>query len=179
MLSAGVKSISALADRAKIHRNSLGAYLNGKRSPFTGVVEAIASCLQIDPASLLSRTGNTSKWINTVVRALRSTLTSEPGRALFLFGSRSRGTNKEYSDIDFAIAGGPHPLSSTEFLRVRETLAQAGDDFPIMMDVVNLDIAPADFLTSVAGDLLFIAGDRQVETYFKGLIDGIKKARQS
>jgi transcriptional regulator with XRE-family HTH domain len=179
MLSAGLTSISALADKAKVHRNSLAAYLSGKRSPFTGVMDAIASCLQVDPASLLTRTGSASKWINAVKGALRPCLTNEPPRALFLFGSRARRTHKKYSDIDFAIAGGLHPLSSAEFLRLKETVAQASDDFPIMVDIVNLDQAPGDFLTSVAGDLRLIAGDQQVETYLKGLIDGIKKVKQS
>lgn len=49
MIDKGIKTISELAAKSKINRNTLGKVLNGELQPSADVMYKLVSCLEISP----------------------------------------------------------------------------------------------------------------------------------
>lgn len=64
-----------------------------------------------------------------------------PGAAVYLFGSRARGTNKEGADIDIAVDGGTE-LDLHEISRARVTLNNL--PFALKVDLVDMNYIPQE-----------------------------------
>lgn len=56
------------------------------------------------------------------------------GYKLFIFGSRAKGTNRKYSDIDLGVEG-KNKLTAKEYLALTTTLEDS--DLPYKVDVVD------------------------------------------
>lgn len=169
--AAGLNTLGALCEKAKIHRNSITPYIKGERSPFNQVVLDIASALKVPVTDILL--SHEDKSIAALQRAL-STVIEEDKQAVFLFGSRARKTERKFSDIDIGITGGKLPISFSSYSRIKSELEDHLDNFPLSLNFVNLDIAPFDFVSRIEKDLIFIAGSQIVANYFLGFIDGKK-----
>ena len=170
-LEANIASLGALCDLAQIHRNSLTPYVKGERSPFTQVVLDIAKALGV-PATDIIRQQDDENLLEAKDK-FRSVLPAE--HALFLFGSRARGDAQKYSDIDLGITGGKSPLGFSEFSRLKTKAEELFDSYPLSINLVNLDIAPDDFLFSISRDLQFFLGDEKTASFFMGYLYGRKK----
>lgn len=57
-----------------------------------------------------------------------------PGREVWAFGSRARGTAKPYSDLDLAVLG-PAPLTLSELAALAEAFQESA--LPFKVDVVD------------------------------------------
>lgn len=76
-----------------------------------------------------------------------------PGREVWAFGSRVKGTAKPYSDLDLAILGDqPLPLSA------RSDLAEAftESDLPFKVDLVDWATTSARFRTVIEGERVVV-----------------------
>ena len=169
--SQGFSSLKALCAKANIHQNSLTPYIKRARSPFTQVVLDLATALNVPVIDLICI--NDDKEITQVKEVIAPFL---PERcAVFLFGSRARGTQKKFTDIDLGITGGKDVLTFSRFSIIKSEIDDAFDNYPLSVNLTNLDIAPTDFIEEVARDLRFLTGDEKAAYYFLGYIDGRKE----
>jgi transcriptional regulator with XRE-family HTH domain len=168
---AGIQTIGELCEKANIHKNSITPYLKGERSPFTQVVLDIAAALRVSAQDLV---GVGEDHIVTDLRSRLGTL-MESGWSLFLFGSRARGSEKKFSDIDVGVTGGKVKLSFSDFSIFKSKAEDAYDNYPLSLNLVNLDMAPADFLLNIEPDLTFICGNEISSAFFLGYVYGRKE----
>ena len=77
------------------------------------------------------------------MRDLALRVTANVDCAIFLFGSRARGTHRRSSDIDIGFSG----LSDSMFYKIRDKLLSELDEsvIPHHVDLVNIDTAPRTF----------------------------------
>ncbi len=90
---------------------------------------------------------------------LQPVLQAHPTISLVLFGSRARGAAHAYADIDLGVVSGDAPLSFAEFSRIKDAIDDLTEDWPVMVECVNLSAAPAWFRDSIAPDVQCIAGN--------------------
>lgn len=83
-------------------------------------------------------------WIKKVIAAFF------PQSEVFVFGSRSRGDYKRYSDLDLAIKLA-QASSLKNWLEVQEQFSESR--IPIKIDLVNLDQIDRNFRQSIEAEL--------------------------
>lgn len=64
------------------------------------------------------------------------------GYKLFIFGSRARGTNRKFSDIDLGVEG-KNRLSNEEYLTLTAFLEDS--DLPYKVDVIDFSTVTSQF----------------------------------
>ena len=167
----GLRSLAELCKKAKINKNSITPYIKGERSPFTQVVLDIANALNTSPLDLVS-TGE-----DKITKEIKSRLAPllEESVAIFLFGSRARKTNKKFSDIDIGVTGGINKIDFETFSLFKSRVDDAFDDYHLSVSLVNLDIAPLDFLVNIENDLVYFNGYKNSASYFQGYLSGRKE----
>ncbi len=171
----GINSLAELSKKAKINKNSITSYIKGLRSPFTQVVLDIADALNT-PALNLVRTAE-----DEVERELKARLAPlldgllDGSVAILLFGSRARKDNKKFSDIDIGVTGGSTKLDFGTYSIFKSKVDDAFDSYHLSINLVNLDMAPLDFLLNIQQDLVYVCGDNNSASYFRGYLSGRKE----
>lgn len=174
----GYSSLGALLRRAGLHRNSLNEYLEGGRSVFSSVTRKICDALDCDPLTLLSRKEfpvATDAVSGAVINILEELCKDRPRVALFMLGSRARGTHQEGSDIDIAITGGAQKITTEEYLQIKMELQDAVENLPLEVDLINFDQAPRWFVAAITYTPKFMAGNPATFTHAMGVLDGVRK----
>lgn len=181
MQALGIRSLPELGKRAAIHRNTIYPLLDGRKSPFSESYLAICRSLAEDPLALLTpASGKDFSHIREVADLCCKEFGANlPGLAIFLFGSRAKGTAKKFSDYDLGVTTGEISLAGALFLRIREFILQRVDDLPVKVDVLNFDAAPASFLLDFDNKMIVIAGNQGSIAFLKGTICGIKKKQEA
>lgn len=174
----GFSSLSALASKRAIHRNTLKAYITGEKSPIVSAVTRLAEALAVEPLELITTDSRQTRLLLAIEQQARVFLLASPSRALVMFGSRARGLAREFSDLDLGVTGGEDPISTPEFLQLKRSLDDVIEEAPLCVDVLNLDVAPQDFLLEVSQDLRYVAGDESKFHFLKGVIHGLTKTYQ-
>ena len=80
-----------------------------------------------------------------------------PEAALVLFGSRARGTAKRYSDYDIGV----YQIDALEFAvfsRLLDLVSAWNEESLVIAQLVDLSHAHVSFLSSLADDLVLLAG---------------------
>ena len=167
----GFNTLKDLCAEASVHYNSITPYIKKERSPFTQVVLDIASALKVSAKDLICK--DEEREISSIISSLPPLL--GPGQAIFLFGSRARGTQKKFSDVDLGITGGRDKMSFSLFCEIKSSIDDLFEDSPLSINLINLDLAPLSFLEEIEKDMRFICGDEKSANYFLGVIDGRKK----
>lgn len=175
----GFSSVSALASQKAIHRNTLKAYIAGEKSPIAAAITRLAEALGVEPLELIATDSRQARLLLAIEQAARVFLLASPSRALLMFGSRARGSAREFSDLDLGVTGGAEPISTSEFLQLKRNLDEVIEEAPLCVDVLNLDLAPEDFLLKISQDLRFVAGDEHKFHFLKGVIHGLTKTYQN
>mgnify|MGYP004645750497 CR=1 FL=1 len=70
----------------------------------------------------------------------------------YVFGSRAKGTNKEYSDIDIAIKCGDEKISADVLGKLLITFTDS--TLPYEVDIVDLNAIDEKFKTLIKDDLV-------------------------
>jgi len=175
LIDCGLKGISDLAKRSGVHRNTIIGYLSGKGVLPSPLVQ-IAEALNVSPLSLITQTTTSgTSEIRTIASKIVKT---DKNIAVVLIGSRAKGREKKYSDWDIAITGGTNPVSTKKYLRLKDLVEELSEDMPTMVDLVNLDAAPAWFYDKMDYEPVFLDGNRESFAHYKGVLYGIKKAKQ-
>jgi len=157
MRECGLNSVKDLADTLGVHRNTVSNYLTGK----TTIPDALARMLELlnlSPADVLSlrrrRRLVPGLAVSNLVDSLHEAL---PGAAFVLFGSRARGTAKQYSDYDLGFfTGRPHDFAT--YSRLLDLVADWNEESLLTAQLVALDRADQSFLRDIAEDLVFLGG---------------------
>ena len=168
----GFRSFGEICEAANIHKNSLTPYLKGDRSPYTQVVLDLARVLNVAPSNLVDvKAGDVVYDLQTMILPI----VEDKELAFFMFGSRARRTEKKFSDIDIGITGGMNKLDFEKFVLLKSEIEDLFENYPYTLNIVNLDIAPDDFLLSIEKDLTFIFGNKECSQFFLGYVNGRKK----
>ncbi len=156
----GICSVERLAQKVGLHRNSIARYMTGKESVFPDSIGRVLEALEIEPCNAVCIKAPPEAASNDALSPLLDELMATlPNCAYVLFGSRSRGSAKQYSDFDigvFSLAG----LSLDNYLKLVEIKERHEDTLPYFVDLVNLNSADANFLHAIAPDIKFLSGRR-------------------
>lgn len=89
-----------------------------------------------------------STIVNLAIRPLKSV-----GARVYIFGSRARGDQRKFSDLDIAVES-PTPLSLSFLAKIRSALEES--DLPIKVDIVDMSELAASFLNNVLSERIEI-----------------------
>lgn len=174
----GISSHSELAQQCGLHRNTLTPYVNGKRSIYTPAALAIAKALSITPLELLGPNQTSSNLNDQLLKLIDPIISQHNNLNCCLFGSRSRGDYKKFSDFDLGLSMGEKKLETDQFLDIQIAVEDAVDDFPVSINLVNLDHAPRDFIRNIYRDLKFFSGNVNSFHFLKGKFHGFNENQQ-
>lgn len=179
LIEKGYRSLSDLSIKSGIHRNTLVSLLEGK-SAFVHAFDRLAEALQVDPLQLITPMLPTETEINHLEKiwpVVQSLTHHDPLLCVVLFGSRVSKKAQKYSDWDLGVFRYPGPITGMEFLKLKRIAGDASENLVFLVDLVNLNQAPAWFLESTASNLVFLEGNKESYLYLRGLVDGIKKEK--
>lgn len=164
----GYRSLSELAADLDLHRNTISQYFNGK-SVLPEAVVRVLERLRVRPLLVLRErtTGISTEESLAMIASLVTKLVNVfPNYAFFLFGSRARGDARKYSDVDIGILA-QSPLSISDLSKVREVTDTISEDFPVLVDLLDVARAAPKFLSTIRKDAVFLGGDLKLWTEFK------------
>ncbi len=75
-----------------------------------------------------------------------------PNGKFYIFGSRAKGTNKEYSDIDIAVKCDDEKISADILGKLLITFTDS--TLPYEVDIVDLNAIDENFKTLIENDLV-------------------------
>ena len=153
----GYHSIQDLADSLGLHRNTLGDYLSGSPA-LPRALAMILAALELSPVQALKSSKLERRLPGIEIAELVDHLANTaPQYSLVLYGSRARNTAKRFSDFDLGIFG-QAPLSFDNFSKLLDIVEEANQNSLQTVQLVNLNSANNQFLSSIANDLIFLAG---------------------
>lgn len=155
----GYSSIGDLAQAIGVHRNTLQRYFSSA-GIFPHSIEILFEKLKINPSEALVQLSNqpsideTSNEISNFVDDLSK---AYPQFTFILFGSRTNSKSRKNSDWDIGVyrKGG---LSHSEFVEFLVDAKDRAEKLSHLVDIVNLNRASPDFLTSVIRTGRLLAG---------------------
>ena len=158
--SAGYRSISELARKLGLHRNTITAYLRGAPA-LPQALSRILSELKLSPSDAILETrphrDAPERPIATVIDDLAAQC---PDAAYVLFGSRARGTSKKYSDYDLGVFR-KQSLPLTLYSSLLNKIAEWNSTTMTEVQLTDLSRAPESFLESIRSDMCFMSGSRR------------------
>lgn len=89
------------------------------------------------------------RHIDYILSTLKQDL---PNGKFYIFGSRAKGTNKEYSDIDIAIKCGDEKISADVLGKLLITFTDS--TLPYEVDIVDLNAIDEKFKTLIKDNLV-------------------------
>jgi predicted nucleotidyltransferase len=93
---------------------------------------------------------NIEKWQNVIKNEVKKVL---PNATIFLFGSRSRGDNSTYSDIDIALRT-QEAIDFQKLALIKFNIEETS--IPYKVDLVDLNNISEVFLSEIEKDLTII-----------------------
>lgn len=177
LIEKGYTSLLEFSRATHIHRNTIKNYLSG-RDVFSSAFFDIAKHLEMSPLELIMPISDSDLRIANIDElkpVIAKIVSKDEDVAVLLMGSRAKGNLKKYSDWDIGITRTPNPITSKEYLRLKQLVLDAADDLPRNVDLINLDAAPFWFISKINYDPLFLDGNGESYSYFKGVLNGIKR----
>lgn len=175
MKRARINSYAQLLSKSLVHRNTLYHYLSGKRAVVAEPVQRIAKILGVDCLSLLESSSAQSRDEDFLITILNQLAQEHPSVAFILLGSRIKGAAHKYSDWDIGISGGRTAIDPTAYLSIKGSIQDLTEQWTYLVDVVNLDCAPAWFLRGIDYEPRLLAGNLENYHYFSGVLNGCRK----
>lgn len=96
-------------------------------------------------------TDDIEKWQNIIKNEVKKVL---PNATIFLFGSRSRGENLQYSDIDIALRTQDEIIDHKKLALIKFNIEETS--IPYKVDLVDLNNISEVFLSEIEKDLTII-----------------------
>ena len=156
----GFSSARQVAAKLKIHRNTVGAYINGK-AVLPDAFEQMINLLNLHPGEALVdiRSDTYDNVISKIMPLVDNLCKARPGMTVFLFGSRAKGSAAKYSDFDLGLYSSSG-IAHKEFLELVKIKDDYEENLPFFVDLVNFTSAKTTFLQSILNDLVLLAGTR-------------------
>lgn len=152
----GFGGIKPLAEHLGLHRNTLDRFARGA-SVLPRSVELIILKLNIPLNEAIRKTEENLESRGTVMPLVEKIHMRCPDTSIFLFGSRSKGISRKYSDFDLGVFS-KQGLPLDRFLGILEDKEQFEELSPHRIDCVNLNNADNEFIRSILPDLVLLAG---------------------
>lgn len=169
----GARNLSEICSLAGINKNSITPYVKGERSPFASVVLRLSEALEVSPLDIIV-SSDEDEVISYIKKQIKEAL--DDSEVVFLFGSRARGDHKKFSDIDLGITGGKSQTDFSRFVTLKSNIDDKFDNYHLTINLVNLDMAPLDFLLQIEADLLYLCGNEKSAAYFQGSLNARKES---
>ncbi|HLD45683.1 MAG TPA: nucleotidyltransferase domain-containing protein, partial [bacterium] len=136
----GFGSVSALANKLKVHRNTLQYYLSG--APIINdKLDLVLNALKLELADVVIKTGQEADYPWEPIVGVVDELNKQFSVLTFvLFGSRARESHRKYSDWDIGVYS-PKGLVHKEFRKLVLLKSELVDPLPVSLDLVNLNSA--------------------------------------
>jgi transcriptional regulator with XRE-family HTH domain len=170
-LKKGARNLSEICSLAGINKNSITPYVKGERSPFASVVLRLSEAFDVSPLDIIIGSDE-DEVISFSRKKFKEAL--DESEVVFLFGSRARGDHKKFSDIDVGITGGSSKTDFSRFVALKSIIEDKFDNYHLSINLVNLDMAPLDFLLQIEADLLYLCGNEKSAAYFQGYLNARK-----
>ena len=156
---AGFESAKELAQKLNIHRNTIGAYIQGK-SVLPEAFEQIIRAVHLNPGEALMdiQPKPGERDIIKIIPLIDLLSKENKNCSFFLFGSRAKQTSTKYSDYDLGVFS-TKGLTHKEFRELVKVKESFEEDIPYFIDVVNLNSANNVFLASIADSLILLSGN--------------------
>ena len=98
----------------------------------------------------MERFGLEKRYIDFIKSTLKNYIMDEDAK-FYIFGSRSKGTNKEYSDVDVAIKLPNSKINENIMSKI--LIEFENSTFPYEVDVVDLNAVNENFRAIISDDL--------------------------
>lgn len=172
----GFYNLSHFTKANRLNRATLHHYLKGV-GPFPKSYYKICEALQTDPLDLLAPTlaHQAIPQIHEITPLIKEISQYSPELSIGLFGSRAKKKAKLYSDWDLGVSQGDNPLSSRDYLRLKNKISDLSENLPRSIDLINLDQAPSWFLQEIDYKPVFLGGNKTNWGYFLGKLHAIQK----
>ena len=152
----GYKNLKSLIEKTGLHRNVLNRYIAGAPVLPDSVTKIIRTLgLNIEKAIIWQEL--TDSKLDIILPLANQIHFSYPNVSVFLFGSRSRGKARKYSDFDICVFSKNH-ISLDEYLKILSIKEDFEDQSSFFVDCVNLHNADKSFLKNIFPDLRLLAG---------------------
>ncbi len=156
----GFENIQALAAHLGLHRNTLGAYLSGKRC-LPDALEKMLAALQVQPGAVIRRNPSLALHQAEKIAPLLASLSKKNADLAFvLFGSRARGTEIEFSDFDIGFFA-EKKTSFSHYSKLLDLVADWNENSEENVELADLHSAKSEFLSEIGRDLIFVGGHYQ------------------
>jgi len=156
----GYPSLSQLARDLGIHRNTLHYYLAG-RPLLPENFERVIGALGLSPGEILVQKKSSPDIPYQEIVPLIDQLHAEfPQVTFILFGSRAKGKARRYSDWDLGVYH-KDGLDHSTYRSIVKRKGNLTEDFPYLVEVVNLNRADLEFLKDISRHWIFLTGRRQ------------------
>jgi predicted nucleotidyltransferase len=155
--SSPFKSVSALANKLHIHRNTIHYYLAGNpviNDKLTLILEA----LNLDARDIIQKKETPSSYSDKLASIIDKMHKTFPHVSFILFGSRARGTAQSSSDWDIGVFS-KKDIPHKDFRKIALMKSSLTEDISISIDLVNLSNADLDFLQEIAQEWQFLTGN--------------------
>lgn len=153
----GLSSVREIAERLDTHRNTLSLYLNSHpliSKPVAALIEL--SGVPLGEALMWSHP-ETSKPYEPIAKELDILKREFPEYAFVLFGSRTKGKAKKYSDFDVGVFKVRGSISKDiSALNIRKS--ELEERCPYMIQIVDLSHADKEFIKEIAPSWIFLGG---------------------
>lgn len=155
--SSKLETIGNIAKTLSVHRNTISDYLRGKTPVITPTFVALLELLKLKAEEVFFTNSNSFENLYPIALLIEELTKTTPEVALFLFGSRSRGDNKQFSDYDIG-AYSQTGLSSSAFAKLHVKVIDWNEKHMTTVQIVNLNNADKTFLSNIRSDLKFLSG---------------------
>ncbi|HQH26758.1 MAG TPA: helix-turn-helix domain-containing protein [Oligoflexia bacterium] len=153
----GFRSFRELARELKLHRNTISNYLTGG-PVLPDALERILSRLELTPGEVLKHSAPRRKVPGLEIAEFAAQLNrTDPDAVFVLFGSRSRGSAKRFSDYDIGIFKSTG-LEFAAYSRLLNIAADWNEQQIPEVQLVNLNAADDGFLGAIRDDMKFLSG---------------------
>ncbi|MFA5812736.1 MAG: helix-turn-helix domain-containing protein [bacterium] len=157
----GYRSVKELAQAIGVHRNTIQHYLSGQ-GVFPSSLEKVMKALAVEPADILTeKTDNADSPVPAVIANLIDSLHVEfPAVSFVLFGSRTTGKARRYSDWDIGVYS-RHGLDHPTYRKIVLRKDDLAENLPYSVDIINLNNADPQFLRAISRSWMWLAGFNQ------------------
>lgn len=155
----GFSTVAELCAAVGVHRNSISRYLCGA-PVLPKVLDRVFEKLELNPSEALYR-AQPERLVplhGLLAPILSKILKRFPKTAIVLFGSRAKGSEKRYSDIDLGVIS-DSKFTLNELSELKEIVESASEDLPYLIDIVDLSRADESFRNEVKSSAIFLGGD--------------------
>ena len=151
-----VPSITELARRTGLHRNTIYHYLTGG-SIYQKAFTIICKQLNVAPEQLLIKATKQNIITDEVALMIDQLYKRFPELTFVLFGSRSTGKANKYSDWDIGFLS-QNTISHQTHLNVLKFADELTENSLNSLDLVNLNLADHDFIADNLASFIFLTG---------------------